>query len=88
MRLLVTPGQRRRETPSTPNRTRDRALEPVCTPRRVPADPYAAWVRQREAEREANRLRTEIARNPGAAWENMRVWDPSQSTGVPVRLDR
>jgi hypothetical protein len=40
----------------------------LFTARRVSADPYAAWLQQREADRqrEARRL------NPRAAWEDLR----------------
>ena len=50
-------------------------------PPRVPADPYAVWLQQREAEQEADRVSTQIARNPGAAMENLKAWDPSQAAG-------
>jgi len=46
---------------------------------RVAADPYSEFMRKREAEREADRLRSQIASNPAAAWENLRSWDPSQA---------
>lgn len=41
----------------------------MLTARRVSADPYAAWLEQREAdrEREAHRL------NPRAAWDDLRT---------------
>jgi hypothetical protein len=49
---------------------------PMRTGRIVPPDPYAAWLRKRETEREAERLKDQLARNPGASWEAMRGWVP------------
>jgi len=49
---------------------------PMRTGRIVPPDPYAAWLRKREAEREAERLKDQIARNPGAAWDALQGWVP------------
>ncbi len=49
---------------------------PMRTGRVAPPDPYAAWLRQREADREAERLKDQLARNPGAAWDAMRDWVP------------
>jgi hypothetical protein len=49
---------------------------PMRTGRIVPPDPYAAWLRKRETEREAERLKDQIARNPGAAWDALRGWVP------------
>ncbi len=49
---------------------------PMRTGRIVPPDPYAAWLRKRESEREAERLKDQLARNPGAAWDALRGWVP------------
>ena len=49
---------------------------PMRTGRVAPPDPYAAWLRKREADREAERLKDQLARNPGAAWNAMRDWVP------------
>ena len=49
---------------------------PMRTGRIVPPDPYAAWLRKREAEREAERVKDQIARNPGAAWDALQGWVP------------
>lgn len=54
---------------------------PMRTGRIVPPDPYAAWLRKRESEREADRLKDQLARNPGAAWDALRGWvPPSQAS--------
>jgi hypothetical protein len=51
-----------------PSLTASRHDAQVFTRRIVPADPYAAWLQQREAERE----REERRRNPSDAWEDLR----------------
>jgi hypothetical protein len=55
---------------------------PMRTGRIVPPDPYAAWLRKREAEREADRLKDQIARNPGAAWDALRGWVPPSGSSL------
>jgi hypothetical protein len=55
---------------------------PMRTGRIVPPDPYAAWLRKRESEREAERLKDQLARNPGAAWDAMRGWVPPSETRI------
>jgi hypothetical protein len=51
------------------DRTASRHSARILTPRSAPADPYRAWLEQREAdrEREAHRL------NPRAAWDDLRT---------------
>lgn len=52
-----------------PTRTASRHDAQVLRPGRIiPADPYAVWLRQREADRE----REEHRLNPRAAWDNLR----------------
>lgn len=52
-----------------PSRTASRHDAQVLRPGRIiPADPYAVWLRQREADRE----REEHRLNPRAAWDNLR----------------
>ena len=60
-----------------PSLTASRHDAQVFTRRIVPADPYAQWLQQREAERE----REERRLNPRAAWEDLR----SQSFCAPRR---
>ena len=60
-----------------PNLTASRHDAQVFTRRIVPADPYAVWLQQREAERE----REERRLNPRDAWEDLR----SQSFCAPGR---
>ena len=55
---------------------------PMRTGRIVPPDPYSAWLRKREAEREAERLKDQLARNPGAAWDAMRGWVPPSEARI------
>lgn len=55
---------------------------PMRTGRIVPPDPYAAWLRKRETEREAERLKDQIARNPGAAWDALRGWVPPSEAPI------
>jgi hypothetical protein len=104
MRLLLNHGDRRRAASASRLRARERAPERCYSPRagqlegprdeslltasRVPADPYSVWLQQREAEQEADRLRTQTASNPGAVWENLRAWDPSQAAGTVTRVGR
>ncbi|HUH80771.1 MAG TPA: hypothetical protein VLZ06_05535 [Solirubrobacteraceae bacterium] len=57
-------------------------VAPMRTGRIVPPDPYAAWLRKRESEREAERLKDQLARNPGAAWDAMRGWVPPHETRI------
>ncbi len=55
--------------PDGPARTASRHDAQVLRPGRIiPADPYAVWLRQREADRE----REEHRLNPRAAWDNLR----------------
>ena len=51
-----------------PNLTVSRHDADVFTRRIVPADPYAVWLQQREAERE----REERRLNPRDAWDDLR----------------
>ncbi len=55
--------------PPGPSQTASRHETHMLTARRVSADPYKAWLEQREAdrEREAHRL------NPRNAWDDLRV---------------
>ena len=55
---------------------------PMRTGRIVPPDPYAAWLRKREAEREAERLQDQVARNPGQAWDALRGWVPPSEARI------
>ncbi len=55
---------------------------PMRTGRIVPPDPYAAWLRKRETDREAERLKDQLARNPGAAWDAMRGWVPPSEARI------
>jgi len=57
-------------------------VAPMRTGRVVPRDPYAAWLRKRESEREAERLKDQLARNPGAAWDAMRGWVPPSEARI------
>jgi hypothetical protein len=85
MRLFQTPRHSLRHAASTQrgadpqsieltapgglDRTASRHEAQMITARRVSADPYAAWLEQRKAERarEAHRL------NPHAAWDDLRT---------------
>jgi len=57
-------------------------VAPMRTGRVVPRDPYAAWLRKRESDREAERLKDQLARNPGAAWDAMRGWVPPSEARI------
>lgn len=51
------------------NQTASRHDAQVLTGRTLPADPYAVWLKQREADRE----REEHRLNPRDAWDNLRT---------------
>jgi hypothetical protein len=54
---------------SGPDRAATRHGAQLITASTVPADPYAAWLEQREAERE----REERSLNPRDVWDNLRT---------------
>jgi hypothetical protein len=78
--------QRQPEARATPNWPDSQNDE--CTPakRHVPADPYAQWLRRREADEQAERVQRQLANNPGAALENLKSWDPSLANPI-VTID-
>jgi len=47
-------------------------VQMIAPRRRISADPYTAWLEQREAQREADREREAHRLNPRAAWDDLR----------------
>jgi hypothetical protein len=66
---IAPPQSTERSAQAGSGQTAHRHDPQMITARRVSADPYKAWLEQREAdrEREAHRL------NPRAAWDNLRT---------------
>ena len=71
-----------------PGRLETRHETPMCTPRSIPVDPYAAWLAKREAEQEAQRARVLCADNPRAAWERLKGWEPPPDSGTYALIGR
>jgi hypothetical protein len=85
MRLLQAPRRSPRQISSTHHIAHPRSIDPslqdgqdlmasrhdaqMLTERSVPADPYTAWLEQREADR----AREERRLNPRDAWDDLRT---------------